>query len=83
MSDWSDFGQEVEAVDGGRGPRCAIRVLLDKLPEADARQVEKVLNNPAVSHVAIEKAFRSRLGDKAPSEWSIGNHRRDKCRCTG
>lgn len=81
--DWSDFGSDVkqEAKAVQRGPRCAMGVLLDA-SEPKAREVlERVLNDRGNTSAAITRALRSRLGDDAPSQFTVNNHRRGNCRC--
>lgn len=78
---WEDFASDAQAADHPRGPRCSVGKTLDGLSSTSRAVVESALNTPGVSNVALHRAFRDRVADRAPSAWSIGHHRRKKCRC--
>lgn len=79
---WENFQSEVRGAETRRGPRCRIAVLLDTLSETDRAEVQAALGDRSVGHPVIVAALRKRLGDDAPSLWSVGNHRRGNCGCT-
>lgn len=81
MSEWSSLEAEARKRTKEAGPRCAVEVFLRHLDAADRREVEKVLGNPSLTTVGIQRAVSGLIGMSAPSGWSIGNHRRGKCRC--
>ncbi len=81
MNDMSGLVEEAQAKTGGRGPRCQVAILLDNLPEVAAERVRQALDNPTVTNTGLARVLRQRVGDTAPSIWSIGNHRRGNCRC--
>jgi GTP-sensing pleiotropic transcriptional regulator CodY len=82
MSDWSDFGTEVKTHTLARGPKCSVSLMLERLPDDARISVNRVLaDRHGVTNSAIAKALRERLGENAPSLFSISNHRRGNCRC--
>lgn len=81
MSDWSTLAEEADSHNRGPGPKCQVHKLLASLDADGAAEVQRVLDNKDVTTAGISRALRSRLGNKAPSMFSIGNHRRGNCRC--
>lgn len=83
MTEWSSLEAEARKRTREVGPRCAVEVFLSHLEPKDRRKVEKVLGNPSLTTVGIQRGLLVLDGESAiPSEWSIGNHRRGKCRCS-
>lgn len=82
MSDWSSFANEAREATPGKGPRCRVSVLLADLPEHAQIELRKALDNKLLTSSGIAKALRKRLGETAPSQYSIANHRRGDCRCS-
>lgn len=82
MKDWSTFGDEVRQNTAHRGPKCAVSVLLDRLDDKARPAVLEALGDRGITNAAIQKALRERLGDLAPSLFSVSNHRRGMCRCS-
>lgn len=80
MSEWSAFEAEVKANTSRRGPRCGVAVMLDGLEPHNRRVVEEIIDDRRFQVPAIEKAL-GRYLEKAPSLWSLSNHRRGKCAC--
>ena len=81
MSDWSTFGSEVSAQRKVRGPKCAVAHILADIPADELAGVNRVLANRGITNSSIAKALHDRLGDDAPSLWSVSNHRRGACKC--
>ncbi len=81
MKDWSTFGEDVTRHRRARGPRCGVTLMLEELPPEARGPVGRVLADRGITNSAIHKALRERLGDKAPSLFSVANHRRGSCRC--
>lgn len=64
------------------GPKCRVAEFLEGLsltPEARTRS-EEWIRGP-YGHAGVHRALFGQWGDDAPSLWSIGNHRRGRCRC--
>lgn len=80
-SEWTNLAEDAKGRTWGRGPRCQVQELLNHLPGEAADEVEKTLADSTVSNTGLFRAIRARLGESAPSLWSIGNHRRGNCRC--
>ena len=81
MKDWSTFGDEVKEHASHRGPKCAVSVLLERLPAEARPAVRGALEDRGITNSAIQRALAERLGDLAPSLFSVSNHRRGMCRC--
>lgn len=81
MEHWSAFRTEVEEKSLTRGPECGVGRMLRSLHSEARTEVENALNDWSLPTTAIHRALRGRLGKKAPSAWSVGNHRRGGCRC--
>lgn len=81
MADWSDLETEARKRTRECGPRCQIEVFLSHQDDYIRRQVVAALENPNLTTVGIHRAVAALTGDFLPSAWSIGNHRRGKCRC--
>lgn len=82
MSDFEGLMEEARANSGANRRRsCGVSDFLQSLPGEDADKVEDVLNDRAVSAAAIHIALRRRVGDKAPTQYLIGVHRRKACSC--
>lgn len=81
MEHWSAFEGEVKQRVHPKGTVCSVGALLDSLHDEARGIVEATLSNPRLPATAIHRALRARVGDDAPSAWSVGNHRRGYCRC--
>lgn len=81
MSDWSELEADAKKFAKAAGPRCQVKNLLDLLEPAAAAKVVAALDNRSLSAPALHRALEARVGDKAPTPWSIGNHRRGGCVC--
>lgn len=79
---WDDFAENA----GKRlpsGPPCGVRRMLDEdIPEEARATVVEALDNTALHTASIARELVKRLGNKAPSKWVIGAHRRHECGCT-
>lgn len=82
MTDWSDLEAEARRRTREAGPRCQVEVFLSHLEPEDAKAIKNVLELPGLTTAGIQRAIAVRIGLIAPSAWSIGNHRRGKCRCS-
>lgn len=82
MSEWSNLAEEVKAHRSRPGPVCSVKRMLESLAPEDRVQVVEALANPAYSTTGLAKTFRSKLGNEAPSMFTVGNHRREQCGCT-
>jgi len=78
---WSNFGAEVRDQALPKGPSCGVGRLLRGLHPEAREEIEKALGDGNLSTTAIHRALRTRLGQGAPSAWTLGNHRRGNCRC--
>ena len=62
------------------GPtQCSVAILLESLPEADARDLVAALADPGIPHTAITRALNKRghnMHDKR-----VAAHRRGECAC--
>lgn len=81
MTEWSSLEAEARKRTRERGPRCAVEVFLSHLSTSTRRLVAQTLMDPNLTTVGIQRAIAAKSLD-APSEWSIRNHRRGKCRCS-
>lgn len=81
--DWSNFDTAVKEARIPRGPRCGVAILMDKLPDDGKRAVTEVLNDRSHSVSSIHRALKARLGDDAPSQFALKNHRAENCACGG
>lgn len=81
MSDWSKLEADAKKFAKTAGPRCQVKTLLDGLLPDNAATVRQALDNRSLSAPALHRALEARVGDKAPTPWSIGNHRRGGCVC--
>lgn len=79
---WETFESDVKSRTGGQGRRCHIARLADTLEPSAVAALDRALANKDLSASAIEKVLVRNVGrELAPSQWSIGNHRRGACRC--
>lgn len=81
MSNWSTFEDDVRSNARPRGPRCSVGVMLDSLPQGNRDILNEVLEDRSLAVPAVHRALQERVGDEAPSPWSLANHRRGKCAC--
>ena len=84
MSEWADFQEEVkrEGRKVQRGPRCSLGVLLEESTPEARKVLQDVLGDRKNTHTSIARAMRNRLGDQAPGQFAISNHRRGQCLCS-
>ncbi len=82
MSKFEGFADEVKADSGHRGG-CAMGELLNSLSDSDRSHVQAALDDRRLSTRAIADALRKRIGEDAPSNFTIGHHRRRACACRG
>lgn len=79
--DWSTFKEDAKKT-AHKGPLCSVAKMLNEdIPASERPTVEKVIEDPSIQAASIARALQARLGDKAPSRWSVANHRRGECRC--
>lgn len=81
MNDWSNLGQEAAGMNRRRGPKCGIAVLFERVSPKGRAAIQSALDDRSLSSAAIMKALTQRLGDSAPSLWTVSNHRRGYCKC--
>ena len=81
MNHWSEFEGEVKERTLSRGASCSVGRLLRNLHTEARDAVNAVLDKEELPATAIHRALRERIGDRAPSAWTIGNHRRGGCNC--
>lgn len=83
MSDWDDFTAEVESLSDHYGNRskCGMRAFLATLGEGARADVEAALARSDITSTGLAEALRRRVGDSAPSDFTIRRHRRGRCRC--
>lgn len=82
MTGFEGFAEEARANSGyNRRSHCGVADLLNALAGEDAEQVEKVLDDRGVSANAIHDALKRRIGNQAPSPYTIQRHRRRGCAC--
>lgn len=81
MTDWSDLETEARKRTREVGPRCQVEVFLSHQDEGARWALEDALKDPNLTTVGIQRALTAIASD-APGLWSIGNHRRRKCRCS-
>ena len=81
MKHWSEFEGEVRERRLSTGTSCSVGSLLRSLHTEAREAVEAVLAKEELPATAIHKALRERVGERAPSPWTIGNHRRGGCNC--
>jgi hypothetical protein len=62
-----------------KGPRCGVAILRDELSPEDAKQLDQVLANKAVTTMAIIR--RLRTAGLKPQEYPMNRHRRGDCMC--
>lgn len=84
MSEWKTFGSDVkqQAREVQRGPRCAMGVILERMEPADRIILERVLGDRGHTSASIYRALKTRLGQDAPSQFTVNNHRNANCRCS-
>lgn len=79
---WDNFTEEASRTTR-KGPVCEVRTMLEQRVPSSARpDVEAALDNPLLQTSALHRELLKRLGDKAPSRWTVGRHRRKECTCT-
>ena len=62
------------------GPtQCSVSILLDSLPEADAKDLVAALDDPGIPHTAITRALNKR--GHQMHEKRVAAHRRGECAC--
>lgn len=81
MNHWSEFEGEVKGLRLSRGASCSVGRLLRSLHTEAREAIEAVLAKEELPATAIHRALRERVGERAPSSWTIGNHRRGGCNC--
>lgn len=82
MSNWDSLIDEIKA----QKPKavCAVGKLLESLePEPRMFVISALERRDEISHPALHEALRRRVGDKAPTAYCIGRHRRGQCSCGG
>jgi hypothetical protein len=84
VSKWAGFQEEVkrEGREVQRGPRCGLGVLLEESAPEARKVLQDVLDDRKNTHTAIARALRKRLGDEAPGQFTVSNHRRGQCLCS-
>lgn len=78
---WTDFGDDAEAIAQKPKAECGIKKLLDSLPAHGKRAVEGAFARKELTHASLALALKVRLGDKAPNAFTISRHRRGLCQC--
>jgi hypothetical protein len=82
MDKWESLIGDIKAEKIRQRP-CSVRTLLDSLDEKARGHVTIALGveGQGISHQALHEALRERVGNTAPSAFSIGRHRRGQCSC--
>ncbi|MFT2016316.1 hypothetical protein ACMA1D_10800 [Streptomyces sp. 796.1] len=79
---WDNFADEVAAQSTRHYQRCGVAILLDELPNDQARAaVRAALDSDHVTSAGLARVLRQRCGDIAPSGNTIGRHRGGNCTC--
>lgn len=81
MDSWSTFGTEVRSRVSQRGPRCGVALMLDDLPDNAQAAVRRALTDRAITTTAIQDGLKVRGVAPLPSLFTLGNHRRGRCKC--
>lgn len=81
MKHWAEFTSEVREQARPKGTVCGVTRLLSGLHKEAQDAVLGAIADESLTAPAISRALKARVGAKAPSSWTIANHRRGGCGC--
>lgn len=70
---------DIQSESAGTPRRCSVADLLDSMTDADAKDLESALADPAIPHTAITRALNKRGHDMHDKR--VAAHRRGECAC--